>query len=97
MRKGDKLERDYSISIHRSHLPVLVSSKLLRSMNAGQIDLAGLSKINKSWVLTIFEIKSLHYPSMKQWQRLRRTQDYLSRSLGIDTKLEVKFCQKDQP
>ena len=97
MRKGDKLEKEFSATIHKSHLPVLISSQIVRSLNAGQVDVAGLSKINQSWVLTLFEIKSSQYPSNQQWRRLLRAQDYLSRVLGIDTKLEVKFCQKDEP
>jgi hypothetical protein len=97
MRKGDKLEKDFSAIIHNSYLPVLVSSQLLRSLSAGQIDVAGLTKKNQSWVLSLFEVKSSQYPTQIQWRRLLRAQDYLSRVLEIDTKLEVKFCQKDEP
>ena len=95
MRKGNKLEKDFSRTIHTSHLPVLISSSVLRSFNAGQIDIAGLLKKNQSWVLFLFEVKSSQFPSPQQWQRLLKSQDYLSRVLEIDTKLEVKFCQKD--
>ncbi len=94
MRKGDRFEKEFSLIAHRGHLPVLISSQLLRSMNAGQIDVAGLTRKNKSWVLCLFELKSCHYPSVNQWIRLKRSQDYLSRVLDIETKLEVKFCQK---
>ncbi|MFA6239245.1 MAG: hypothetical protein WC635_18035 [Bacteriovorax sp.] len=96
MRKGDKFEKDFSTTVHRVHLPVLISSQILRSMDAGQIDVAGLSK-KKSWVLHLYEVKSKCQPSFFQWQRLRKSQDYLSRVLEIDTKLEVKFCQKADP
>ena len=94
MRKGDKYEKDFSLIIHQELLPVLISSQLLRSMRAGQIDVAGLSRKNKTWVLRLFEVKSKHQPSIVQWLRLRRAQDYLSIVLQIETKLEVKFCQK---
>lgn len=97
MRKGDKLEKDFSATLHRSYLPVLVSSQILRSFNAGQIDVAGLSKRNQSWVLSLFEVKSSQYPAAHQWRRLLKAQDYLSRVLEVDTLLEVKFCQKDEP
>lgn len=97
MRKGDKLEKDFSATLHRSHHAVLISSQILRSINAGQIDVAGLSKKNQAWVLSLFEVKSSQYPSDFQWRRLLRAQDYLSRVLGISTLLEVKFCQKDEP
>jgi hypothetical protein len=97
MRKGDKLERDFSVQIHQSHFPVLISSLLLRSINAGQIDIAGLSKRKNEWVLHLFEMKFSKSPGRLQWQRLLRSQDYLSKVLEIGVKLEVKFCQKDEP
>ena len=97
LKKGDKLEKEYSSLLHSSYLPVLISSLVLRSINAGQIDVAGLSKINKAWVLSLFEVKSSQYPSVHQWRRLLKAQDYLSRVLEISTLLEVKFCQKDDP
>ncbi|RPJ70938.1 MAG: hypothetical protein EHM20_15045 [Alphaproteobacteria bacterium] len=94
MRKGDKFEKDFSLHTHRVQVPVLISSQLLRSVNAGQIDVAGLVRKNKSWVLYLVELKSSIYPSAIQWLRLKRSQDYLSKVLDIETKLEVKFCQK---
>ncbi|MDO9184165.1 MAG: hypothetical protein Q7U04_17255 [Bacteriovorax sp.] len=97
MRSGDKHEKDFSVYVHKNYLPVLVSSVLLRSLDAGQVDVAGLLKVNQSWVLSIFEVKSSQFPSSLQWRRLRKSQDYLSKILDISTKLEVKFCQKDQP
>ena len=51
MRKGDKLEKDFSSSIHKKCHPVLISSLLLRSLNAGQIDVAGLNKKNGEWLI----------------------------------------------
>ena len=97
MRKGDRLEQGYSSIIHQSGVPVLVSSLLLRSLNAGQVDLAKLSKNKKSWVLLLYEVKYSQNPSKLQLMRLWRAQDYLSKVLGLETKLELKFCQKDQP
>ena len=97
MRKGDRLEQDYSKTIHQDGIPVLVSSLLLRSNEAGQVDLAKLSKNKKSWVLSLYEVKYSQNPSRSQLVRLWRAQDYLSRVLDLETKLEVKFCQKDQP
>ncbi len=99
MKKGEQLEQVFSREFHQKCLPVLISSQLLRSINAGQVDLAGLykNKKNKSWVLSLIEVKSTQYPSKRQWSRLLKAQDYLSRVLEIETKLEVKFCQKDEP
>jgi hypothetical protein len=57
MRKGDKLERDFSKTIHQMNCPVLISSLLLRSVNAGQIDIACLKKKKKEWMLFLYETK----------------------------------------
>ena len=97
MRKGDKREKEFSELLHRVHCPVLISSLLLRFHQAGQVDIAGLSKNNKEWLLNIYEIKSSLAPSYSQMQRLLRAQNYLSRILEMSVKLEVKFCQKDEP
>jgi hypothetical protein len=68
---------------------------VLRSLNLGQIDVAYLEKSqNKTWVLRIIESKTSVYPSVQQMKRLRKTQDYLSRVLDMESLLEVKFCQK---
>ena len=95
MKKGDILESSKSQFFHQKGVPTLVSSLLLRSQNLGQIDIAYLEKkANKSWVLRIIESKSSMYPSHIQMMRLRKTQDYLSKVLDMESKLEVKFCQK---
>ena len=95
MHKGDLLESDYSEYFHQKGVPALISSMLLRSQNLGQIDIAYLKKnLQKKWILTIIETKFSQYPSRQQMMRLRRTQDYLSRILDVESKLEVKFCQK---
>ena len=72
---------------------------MLRSMGLGQVDVAILKKLlprKCQNILILIECKCTHYPTKKQILRLYRTQDYLSRVLGIETKFEVKFCQKDQ-
>ncbi len=97
MRKGDKFEKDFSKLLHQKHHPVLISSLLLRSHNAGQIDAAILIKRNNEWILSLYELKSSRAPSWSQRSRLLRAQDYLSKVLEMGVKLEVKFCQKDEP
>jgi hypothetical protein len=97
MKKGEKFEQEYSLIAHQRFLPVLVSSLLLRSIGAGQVDVAGLDRKNKTWVLRLFEVKSKVAPTILQWRRLQKTQDYLSKMLEIESKLEVKFCQKAEP
>lgn len=97
MRKGDKLEKDFTGLLHQKNHPVLISSLLLRSHNAGQIDAASLVKRAGEWTLFLYELKSSQVPSWSQRQRLLRSQDYLSKVLEMGVKLEVKFCQKDEP
>lgn len=98
MQKGDIAESRGSLHFHHKGVPVLVSALLLRSQNLGQIDIAILEKnFQKAWVLKIIETKSSIYPGKLQLFRLRKTQDYLSRVLDMESKLEVKFCQKADP
>ncbi|MGZ3790108.1 MAG: hypothetical protein ACXVLQ_16345 [Bacteriovorax sp.] len=97
MRKGDKFEKDFSLEIHQIQRPVLISSLLLRSINAGQVDVAGLTRKKSEWLLHLYEVKTGHGPAGEQWRRLLRAQDYLSKVLEMGVKLEVKFCQKDDP
>lgn len=97
MLKGSEFERSFSQLAHQGHVPVLISSQILRSINAGQIDVARLTRKNQSWVLDLFEVKSRQHPSVWQWRRLLRSQDYLSKVLEMETNLKVKFCQKAEP
>lgn len=98
MQKGDIAEARASREFHQRGVPALVSSLLLRAQNLGQIDIAYLQRTaKKTWVLKIIETKSSIYPGHSQLFRLLKTQDYLSRVLEMESKLEVKFCQKDDP
>ena len=96
MLKGDTLESRFSKNFHKNGVPFLVSPLLLRSQNLGQIDVALLEKnSSKLWFVRIVELKSCQALSKRQYLRLKKTQDYLSRVLDIEVKLEVNFCQKD--
>lgn len=98
MQKGDIAESKSSRFFHRKGVPVLVSPLVLRAQNLGQIDVSYLEKrAEKTWVLKIIEMKSSLYPGRQQIFRLLKTQDYLSRVFEMEAKLEVKFCQKDDP
>ena len=98
MNKGDMLEANLSAKFHKQGVPALISSVVLRSLNLGQVDIVYLEKNpTHNWVLKIIETKFSQYPSPMQMIRLRRTQDYLSRVLEMESKLEVKFCQKADP
>ncbi len=95
MKKGDILESDFSLSLHRKGVPALVSPLVLRSLHLGQIDVAYLERTpKKTWVLKIIESKSSTAPSVSQMKRLRKTQDYLSKVLDMTAILEVNFCKK---
>lgn len=98
MQKGESLEANYSKIYHRDNYPVLVSSLLLRSFNAGQIDLAYLKKIKNNekalFELHLIEIKTSQFPNEIQRKRLNRAREYLTQVLDIDTFLSVKFCKK---
>lgn len=93
MQKGDYAELKFTKYYHQKYVPVLLSSSFLREQGCGQIDLAYLTRSSK-WLLFLIEIKQNQFPSSQQWGRLKKTQDYLSRILEIESKLEVKFCQK---
>jgi len=94
MKKGDWNESECSLYYHRKFIPFLISPKILRELDAGQIDIAYIQK-EKNWKIYLIEVKSQSFPSKLQWQRLRKSQDYLSRVLERETILKVKFCQKD--
>jgi len=95
--RGNNFEKEFSRSFHSTHCPVLISSLLLRSHQAGQVDMAGLKKKPNGWFLILYELKSGTHPSRQQWVRLRRAQDYLGQILEIESKLEVKFCKNAEP
>lgn len=92
MNKGEFQEAEASKYYHQKYLPLLVSSKLLRKLNLGQIDLSYFQKSHE-WKLIIVEIKSQCGPSRTQERRLRDSSEYLSRIFNIMTILEVKFCK----
>jgi hypothetical protein len=94
MRKGDLHEKESSLLYHQKFIPFLISSKILREIDAGQIDIAYIQTI-KPLRISLIEVKSQSPPSQIQRRRLRKTQDYLSRVLECETILKVKFCQKD--
>ncbi len=95
---GDKQEAAETKRYHEMGKPFLVSSMLLRSNGLGQVDVAYLqkNKSNSHWLVKIVEVKTKTAPSRQQWQRLLKTQDFLAKVLEMESKLEVKFCQKDQ-
>jgi hypothetical protein len=94
MKKGIWNELQCSKYYHSKNIPFLISSKLLREIGAGQVDIAFLEN-KKPMRIQLIEVKSKSFPDHKQWKRLQKSQDYLSRILDCETILKVKFCQKD--
>ncbi len=92
MRKGDWFEAEFSKFM--DGVPFLVSSKLLRKFNLGQVDCAQIIKKNSTYGVVLYELKFRAFPSSGQLKRLWKTQDFLARHLDTDVKLEIKFCQK---
>ncbi len=95
--QGSNFEKEFSKTFHSQHCPVLISSLLLRAQQAGQVDIAGLKKKPNGWFLILYELKSGVHPGRRQWARLRCAQDYLSKILEMESKLEVKFCKNAEP
>ncbi len=91
--KGVALESELSKVIHRRCIPVLVSSRLLRSIGCGQIDICG----HYGNSLIIYEVK--HKPeAMTQQQRARLNQslEFLCHVFDSEVHIEVlKNLPKD--
>ena len=84
---GLKKELEASKDFHSVGIPLLVSPKILRSRNLGQIDLARLLKKNEGWIINIAEVKSSDLGQMQmqksQKYRLISSQNFLSSIFGI--------------
>lgn len=75
---GNGFEANISYLFHQQGIPLLVDQAILRKRDAGQIDLARISKIQNSEVIEICEVKVNSDLSFKQKMRLRRSQEFLS-------------------
>lgn len=91
--KGLHLEKKYSKRIHHQSNAVLIHSKVLRGMGAGQVDLAGVfyEKRFKEPVIKIFEVKSFAYLSFSQRMRLLRSAQFISDALKMSCRISVIF------
>jgi predicted transcriptional regulator len=94
MKKGDLFEKIYSVNIFKNEYPFLISSKLLRENNLGQIDFSKVTIIQNKTFYEIVELKYQYYPGFKQLKRLKQSQEYLSRILESEVKLSIRLCQK---
>ena len=96
MSNGDTFEAQVSKIEHSLNVPLLVSSKLLRRVGAGQIDVASIVRLKdgKS-IINIIEVKENSWISKKQIIRLHRSADYLSKMIGLCSQIKYEFIKKE--
>ena len=83
--RGEKFELDVSRNIHSKNTPVLISSKLLRRYNCGQIDICLYDQ-----ELIIYELKlNCRQISGRQYSRLMASQRLLASLLDLNTRLVI--------
>ncbi len=81
----------FSEEFHSDGIPLLVSARLLRSRDLGQIDLSRIRKDREGWLLEIGEVKSSEVGAfqMERFQKMRlyAAQKFLSGLFGFRSKL----------
>ncbi len=81
--RGISLEKKVGKVFHSEGVPVLVSSQVLRSLNAGQIDLCRIRKVAHESFLELAEVKASERLKYGQKKRLDRASDYLSKLFSL--------------
>lgn len=91
--KGQSLEEKHSKRIHTKSQPLLIYSKVLRDIGAGQVDMAGVfyEKNFNEKIIKIFEVKSFAYLSHQQRKRLLHSAQFLSGIMGLSCRISVIF------
>lgn len=85
-KKGELIEKDFSLEFHRQGIPLLISSLVLRSRGAGQVDLGRLEKkMGQCWI-HLLEIKAGQNVSLRQKNRLKKSGQFLGCLLGFQVK-----------
>ncbi len=98
---GDAFERECSEYYHNDYLPLLISTKVMRSYRMSQIDLAFFSKekrregINCSWNINILEIKNYPLLTFTQKSRLRKSSNFISKIFNLSVRLDYLFKKLD--
>jgi hypothetical protein len=80
--QSEELKRSQELIHLKGSVPLLISSKLLRARNMGQVDLAVIKK--NSIILWEIKIKG-EYLHHAQWQRLKDAQHFISQIFGKST------------
>ena len=78
--------------IHQETVPVLISPVMLRKFKAGQVDIAFLDAKK----LFLIEVKNSKYPKLKQIQRLKNSQEFLSCVFNCEVMLLTYNNKKNQ-
>lgn len=91
---GLQAELDISKKFHAEGIPLLVSSKLLRSRMMGQIDVARMKKNREGeWIIEVGEVKSSETGSQMllrgQASRIRATVNFISGIFGSSSCLVI--------
>jgi len=98
-KNGLKNEQKFSLEFHQEGIPLLVSPKILRIRDMGQIDLARIIKNRGEWLIEIGEVKSSsvgEYQMEKcQIRRLFSSQHFLAGLFGHRTKL-IRLIKKEK-
>lgn len=89
---GDEYEKELSLELHTRHIPVLISSKLLRKYGCSQVDISFIK--NKTLYLIEAKSSSLGVLASQKGQALRlwNAASFLESLLEIPTNL--KFIAK---
>lgn len=87
--KGERLEKELSFKFHELYTPVLISSKVLRSRGAGQIDLCYLHQE----LLNVIECKNGGILSPKQYTRLKNSGEILGNILDKSVFIKLVFAK----
>lgn len=84
-------EIKFSQDFHSDGIPLLVSARLLRARDLGQLDLSRIRKDRDGWLIEIGEVKSSEVGAfqMERFQKLRlyAAQKFLSGIFGFRSKL----------
>lgn len=89
IKNGELFERELSKKLHQKHTPVLISSKLLRRLGCGQVDVSYVA----AGAIILVEAKSslIGVVSMKKSQvrRLLRTARLLQNLLDLSVNIKI--------
>ena len=95
MSRGLAWERQASLFWHKQGVPLLVSSKLLRGVGGGQVDIGIIVSDKRGGKICLVECKSGGVVSRVQYGRLRKSAHFLSLLLGLPVSIEVFAKRKN--